>query len=113
MAAIGERIRALREERGITQRELAKRIGIAESTMSYYEHGSSDITLKNAVRFADFFQVSLDTLAGATDRESEKCKALRRENASLKKDLARLRCMNLDICEEIRNILFPDPLMMK
>ena len=61
--ALGERVRNLREARGWTQRELARRAGIAsKSVISYYELGERHPTLDNLVLLAKVFGVSTDYL---------------------------------------------------
>lgn len=39
MTPFGERIRALREERGVTQKEMAEAIGVSAAYLSALEHG--------------------------------------------------------------------------
>lgn len=62
------RIRELCARDGITQREAAKNLGIAPSTLSQYATGkaSPDIDMLNQI--ADFFDVSVDYLIGRTDK---------------------------------------------
>ena len=48
----------------MTQAELAKELGVATSTVSAWEHGTSDPSWLNAICLADLFGVSLDELAG-------------------------------------------------
>ena len=61
---IGDRIRQLREEAGLTQKEMADRLHISNTTLSQYELGSrvpcDDIKLK----IAAMFHVSTDYLLG-------------------------------------------------
>lgn len=68
---IGKRIRLLREEKGLNQIEFAKILNIANSTLSQYEAGnrvpSDDIKLK----IAEYFDVSLDYLAGLSDDKTK------------------------------------------
>ena len=62
-AELGDRIWKLREARGWSQRELARRAGIAsKSVISYYELGERHPTLENLVRIAKVFGVTTDYL---------------------------------------------------
>ncbi|MEM2120614.1 MAG: XRE family transcriptional regulator [Archaeoglobaceae archaeon] len=57
---VGEKIRELRKKLGISQAELAKRLNIDQTTVSYYEHGKRAITLDMLQRIADALGVNLD-----------------------------------------------------
>jgi transcriptional regulator with XRE-family HTH domain len=56
------RLRALREKMGISQTELAKRMGIVRPTYSNYEAGNREPDFDTIKRLADFFSVSIDYL---------------------------------------------------
>lgn len=56
------RIKEIRQKRGITQAELAKQIGIAQNTLSYWENGKYDVDNDSLKKIADYFQVSTDYL---------------------------------------------------
>jgi len=63
-AEFGKRLRALREERGLTQRELAKRIDAEIPQISRYETGSYMPNAETLLAIADVLHVGLDTLFG-------------------------------------------------
>ena len=67
MPKFSERLRACRQEKGLTQEDIAPQLGIRYSTYCRYEHGGSEPDISDAARIADFFNVSLDYLAGRTD----------------------------------------------
>lgn len=58
------RIKELRQELGITQKELAKHLGIAQNTLSYWENGKFDVDNASLCRIADYFHVTIDYLLG-------------------------------------------------
>lgn len=62
----GEIIRRLRENRGWTQAELARRAGTTRVSVNKWEDGTRGLTLHSAVQVADALGVSLDVLAGRT-----------------------------------------------
>ena len=65
---IRERIRDLMKERGLTQAELALRIGTTESTLSRFLSGKTDkLGDESIIRIARAFDVSTDFLLGETD----------------------------------------------
>lgn len=54
-------LQELRKQRGLTQRELSARTGIAQPNIAKYESGISDIgnmTLRNAIKLADTLRVT-------------------------------------------------------
>ncbi len=59
---IGDRLRVRRQLLGITQKELADRVGLAFQMVSKYETGQSTITIFRLQKFADELQVPLDYL---------------------------------------------------
>ncbi len=63
----GERLRALRLEKGIGQVALAKQLDVGKSIISLWELGQCEPTLSKLVAIAKFFQVSIDYLAGLRD----------------------------------------------
>lgn len=58
------KIKELRQELGITQKELAKHLGIAQNTLSYWENGKFDVDNASLCRIADYFHVTIDYLLG-------------------------------------------------
>jgi repressor LexA len=61
------RIKYLRAEKGISQNELAKALGLTQQAISAYENGLREPDLETLQKIADFFDVSLDYLLGRTD----------------------------------------------
>lgn len=60
------KIRELREEKGLTQKELGAKLGVAQAAVAQWESGKSTPTLPNMVRVADALGVTLDQLMGRT-----------------------------------------------
>ena len=54
------RIKQLRTQKNVTQVELAKYLGVAQNTLSYWEKGTYDIDSESLLRIADYFGVSTD-----------------------------------------------------
>ena len=61
------RIRDLREDCDLTQSELCKRLFMHKTTYTNYEQGKHTVPLDFAVTLADFYDVSLDYIAGRTN----------------------------------------------
>ena len=58
------RIKELRERKGIGQKELAEKIKVTQQTISLYENGSREPRLETWQKLADFFGVSVPYLQG-------------------------------------------------
>ena len=63
------RFRDLREDRDLTQREVAARLHIWQSTLSQYENGQRQIPLNTLIELALFFETSTDYLLGLTNEK--------------------------------------------
>ena len=61
------RLRELREDRDLVQKEVAAVLQIDQRVYSNYETGKREIPLHLAVRLAAFYEVSLDYLTGRTN----------------------------------------------
>lgn len=64
------RIRDLREDADLTQKEVAEYLMCDQSLYSKYERGERDLPLLAAVKLAQFYHTSVDYLVGLTDRKA-------------------------------------------
>ena len=72
----GTRLKKLRVQRGLSQRELAESISIDRSMISLYENDHREIPTSTAKLIANYFNVSVDYLLGIdTARNSDTQKA--------------------------------------
>ncbi|MBQ8010329.1 MAG: helix-turn-helix transcriptional regulator, partial [Oscillospiraceae bacterium] len=62
-----QRIRDLREDRDLTQEQLCRKLYMHKTTYTNYEQGKHTVPLDFAVLIADFYDVSLDYIAGRTN----------------------------------------------
>lgn len=67
MSIFSERLTQLRKSKGVSQNALAKEIGVSPRTYQDYEYGEREPQVAIFSRIADFFDVSLDYLAGRID----------------------------------------------
>jgi len=63
------RLRKLRKERKISQLKLALDLNMNQNTISRYETQEREADYETLVRFADYFDVSLDYLLGRSDQK--------------------------------------------
>ena len=61
-----ETIRSIRIDRGYTQEQIAKYLGISQNTYSQYEIGVLNYPVEAITKLADFYNVSTDYLLGRT-----------------------------------------------
>ena len=66
MATFSERIKELRESRNLTEEALGTVIGVKRYSIYSYEKGRAYPEMKGLIALADFFDVSMDYLAGRT-----------------------------------------------
>ncbi len=61
------RLRDLREDKDLTQKEVAAFLGIDQRVYSNYETGKRDIPTKFVLMLADFYKTSTDYILGKTN----------------------------------------------
>ena len=59
---MGEKIKELRQAKGLSQNKLAETIGVDHSNVCHWETGRCEPSLFNCVLLADVFGISLDEL---------------------------------------------------
>ncbi len=69
MVNFGEKLRQLRTDAGITQAELAKRLNVSKSVVSYYELQERTPSPDVLIRLARIFHVTTDYLLGLDQRK--------------------------------------------
>jgi transcriptional regulator with XRE-family HTH domain len=66
------RIKDLREDRDLTQKEMAKVLNCSQQAYSNYELGQRDIPTNVLIKLSDFHKVSVDYILGLTDNPKTK-----------------------------------------
>ena len=61
----GDRLKALRKNKGLTQTELGDMLGLDKSTICCYEKGTRQPSLENIIEFMQIFNVTADYLLGS------------------------------------------------
>ena len=64
---LGKRLKELREENNLTQKELAEKLSINAVTYLHYEKGQRQPSLELIAEIAVFYGVSVDYLLGIKD----------------------------------------------
>ena len=78
------RLKELRIEKKLNQRELAEKLMIAPSTISMYENGNREPNFEILEQLADFFNVDLNYLLGKTDKTTKLIFETENQNQGIK-----------------------------
>ena len=62
-----ERLKNLRIEKGLTQPQLAEKIGVSNGMISFWENGVHEPTVAYVIKLAKVLEASSDYLLGLTD----------------------------------------------
>ena len=61
------RVRDLREDNDLTQKDLARALNCSQQSYSYYELGKRDIPTDVLIKLSRFYRVSVDYILGLKD----------------------------------------------
>ena len=64
-----ERLKQLRIEQKMTQKELAKATGLSQSAIAYWETGQRIPSALSVIALAEYFHVSIDYLVGLKNKQ--------------------------------------------
>jgi HTH-type transcriptional regulator, competence development regulator len=108
---LGETIAKLRKEKGLSQYELADRLGFSRGKLSNYEQGSRQPDYDTLKKIADYFDVSIDHLLGREEKVKTKEDSLEEVNKLVKEygieqfgffDIEKWRNLSQEDIEEIK-----------
>lgn len=80
---VADKIKALREQNGFTQSDLAKKLGITRSSVNAWEMGISVPSTQYVVELANIFKVSTDFLLGVKSTASVNVDGLSEKDVQL------------------------------
>ena len=83
MVNMGEKLRSLRIEKNLTQKQVADRFGLAISSVLSYDSGSRYPTYDTLIKLARMFHVSTDYLLGIADKRNIDVTGLNDEDVGL------------------------------
>ncbi len=63
------RLKLIRKERGISQLKMAMDLNMNQNSISRYENMEREADYETLIKFADYFDVSLDYLLGRNDKQ--------------------------------------------
>lgn len=62
-----ERLKELREDKDLSQREIAELLNCTQTAYGKWENGKRDIKIEDLITLAQYYHVSLDYIAGLTN----------------------------------------------
>ena len=63
-----KRLRDLREDRDLTQEDIARFLGTSQTMYARYERGANELPIRHLMALADFYKVSTDYILCRTDK---------------------------------------------
>ncbi|WP_195928200.1 helix-turn-helix domain-containing protein [Lactococcus lactis] len=64
MSVFAERLKELRKEKYLTQKEIANKLGVSRVAYTNWENSKREPNIERFVKLADYFNVSIDYLVG-------------------------------------------------
>lgn len=74
---LGNRLRELREEKGLTQEELGKRLNLTKANISKYESEKLEPNIETITYLANFFETTADYILGRSNVRQPETQAVR------------------------------------
>ena len=100
-----ERIKNLREDKDLTQRQLAEALFMQLTQYRRYETGEREIPLELAISLSEFYNVPIDYIAGISDKINISGTALTAEEAILLNNFRKLQRSDKKRLIEISEIM--------
>lgn len=91
---VGARLKGLREDKRMSQYELADAIGISRESIARYETGKRGITVEVLDIYSNYFNVSVEYIMYGTD-----------ENIKMDGELQKIVMMIGEVPDELRNAI--------
>lgn len=67
-----EYLRALREDRDLTQTQVAEILGTSQTMYARYERGANEMPVRHLITLCKYYKVSADTVLGLKERRYKK-----------------------------------------
>lgn len=110
MCTLSERLKQLRDEKELMQKQVASYLNISTSAYGFYEQGKRTPTPEVLSKLSDLFNVSVDYLLGKTDvinKTAEFTKKDVKDHNTFMED-AKALFMNGEVAEEDKEKIFKD-----
>ncbi|MNW48781.1 HTH-type transcriptional regulator ImmR [compost metagenome] len=104
MSTLGNRLKRAREKKGMTQQEVADKLGVSNGAISGYERNYRDPDTEMLKKLATLYEVSVDYLTGNVVNESTATYEVNRET-KLREEIKRLSEMIVELPEQKRKLV--------
>lgn len=101
------RLKELREKKGISQAELAKKMGVVQSTVGMWESGKNQPQQSTLVALANFFDVSVEYLLGLSDSQKPEYAMIAEKLGLTGKSIKNIASIKAETSNQERVILEP------
>lgn len=68
---IGEKIKELRTEKSLLQKQLATKIGVSQKAVDYWERSVNDPKISYIIALVEFFEISYDEFFAEIDKKND------------------------------------------
>ena len=90
MIGLGERIKERRWQMGLTQKDLAERLGVTGSAISSYENNTRLPSFEILIKMSRVFHMTTDELLGCAERDGAMCIDITGLNEQQKKNVMQM-----------------------
>lgn len=104
LSLIGKRIRELREEKGLSQSELAIELNVKQQTIDKWEKGERDIKTSYTVNLAQCFDVTSDYILGLENCRTHTVSNISDQIGLSEKTIENLKSMQYPTDDELKNL---------
>lgn len=70
------RLKEIREDKDLTQKEISKLLNVSQVAYSYYEIGKRQVPIDLIIKLANYYDTSVDYLLGLTDERKAYSKSI-------------------------------------
>lgn len=99
MKSVGERIKKLRVEKGLTAKEISERLNINASTISKLENDKKSIDSDELKKYASFFSTSADFILGLDTSADDVVMCMKRDKNLEESDIKDIQFI-MDLMDE-------------
>lgn len=99
------RLKEIREKQDLTQRQMAKKLGISKSYYNFFETGERIVPLKRLNEFCNMYNLSMDYLLGLTEHNITTKEKYKLDREIIRKRLKEIRKANHLTQEALADLL--------
>lgn len=113
---ISARLKSLRQERGITKKQLSDEVGLKYSTYANYESGLREPNSEALIALSEYYGVTIDYIMGRSDIKNPAAKSMHKEfdpEAVRFAAFGELSDENMDIILKMAKVLHDQQQMVK